>query len=164
MLWQSLLPCEVFTGQFYDTRSSKMYYAIFSFFNIPIFLQELSGRSKTKRRQKISQKSKQPRQSGEPCYHRVSALNEANYLPKSVQNMHLHVEAKERQPAEQNIELNSLSLSLSLSRERRSILEWVVVSRRGTRERFRETSHGITKDTSVLRITYSLSIYIYIYI
>ena len=87
----------------------------FSFFNIPIFLQELSGRSKTKRRQKISQKSKQPRQSGEPCYHRVSALNEANYLPKSVQNMHLHVEAKERQPAEQNIELNSLSLSLSLS-------------------------------------------------
>ena len=29
--------------------------------------------------------------------------------------MHLHVEAKERQPAEQNIELNSLSLSLSLS-------------------------------------------------
>ena len=133
----------------------------FSFFNIPIFLQELSGRSKTKRRQKISQKSKQPRQSGEPCYHRVSALNEANYLPKSVQNMHLHVEAKERPSKILNL---ILSLSLSLSRERRSILEWVVVSRRGTRERFRETSHGITKDTSVLRITYSLSIYIYIYI
>ena len=34
MLWQSLLPCEVFTGQFYDTRSSKMYYAIFFFFLI----------------------------------------------------------------------------------------------------------------------------------
>ena len=133
----------------------------FSFFNIPIFLQELSGRSKTKRRQKISQKSKQPRQSGEPCYHRVSALNEANYLPKSVQNMHLHVEAKERPSKILNL---ILSLSLSLSRERRSILEWVVVSRRGTRERFRETSHGITKDTSVLRITYSLSLYIHIYI
>lgn len=133
----------------------------FSFFNIPIFLQELSGRSKTKRRQKISQKSKQPRQSGEPCYHRVSALNEANYLPKSVQNMHLHVEAKERPSKILNL---ILSLSLSLSRERRSILEWVVVSRRGTRERFRETSHGITKDTSVLRITYSLSLFIHIHI
>ena len=75
--------------------------------------------------------------------------------------MHLHIEAKERPSKILNL---ILSLSLSLSRERRSILEWVVVSRRGTRERFRETSHGITKDTSVLRITYSLSIYIYIYI
>ena len=91
----------------------------FSFFNIPIFLQELSGRSKTKRRQKISQKSKQPRQSGEPCYHRVSALNEANYLPKSVQNMHLHVEAKERPSKILNLIL-SLSLSLSLANVVRS--------------------------------------------
>ena len=91
----------------------------FSFFNIPIFLQELSGRSKTKRRQKISQKSKQPRQSGEPCYHRVSALNEANYLPKSVQNMHLHIEAKERPSKILNLIL-SLSLSLSLANVVRS--------------------------------------------
>lgn len=137
----------------------------FFFLIFPYFSKNYLEDRKRRGDKRFRKKSKQPRQSGEPCYHRVSALNEANYLPKSVQNMHLHVEAKERQPAEQNIELNSLSFSLAnvvRSSSGSSSLEG------GTRERFREPSHGITKDASVLRITYSLplslSLYIYIYI
>lgn len=55
-----------------------------------------------------------------------SALNEANYLPKTVVRTHLLVEQTNR--IEQNIELSCVAIVV--------IVEWS--RRRGTRERFRE--------------------------
>lgn len=64
-----------------------------------------------------------------------SALNEANYLPKTVARTHLLVEQTSR--IEQNIELSRVAIVV--------IVEWS--RRRGTRERFREreSSYELSK-------------------
>lgn len=64
-----------------------------------------------------------------------SALNEANYLPKTVARTHLLVEQTSR--IEQNIELSCVAIVV--------IVEWS--RRRGTRERFREreSSYELSK-------------------
>lgn len=134
----------------------------FFFLIFPYFSKNYLEDRKRRGDKRFRKKSKQPRQSGEPCYHRVSALNEANYLPKSVQNMHLHVEAKERQPAEQNIELNSLSFSLanvvrsssgssSLEGEQGNVSESLLMELPKTHQSY-----------ELLTLSLSLSLYIYI--